>query len=161
MAPQIYYDELKAQGIINQADSFVNAKKFDTLYLDGVISNAGGNVGAHYGKLLRRMVDYMIECNSLSVPALSNHDSFGNSSSCMIQNIELTENFPCYDFVRMININERFDTLSAKHIAANDGTNNDLIKAILIDLMRIYWKHRFNTDHPINLTEAREELRKA
>lgn len=125
-APQIYYDELKAQGIINQADSFVNAKKFDTMYLDRVTLNAGGNVGAHYGKLLRRMVDYMIECDRLST-SLSNHDTFGNSRSCMIQNIELTENFACYDFARMINVNERFDMLSAKYITANEGANHDLI----------------------------------
>ena len=70
-----------------------------------------------------------------------------------------TENFACYDFVRMVNVNNRFHELSGKHISASDGTNNALIRDILMDIQQIYWRYKFNTYNPENLEDARNKLR--
>ena len=155
----IYYDEFKAQKVINAGNSFFNVHNFDTTYLDGIVTNARGNTGAHYGEVLRHILTYLNREGYLPI-GLSRHPVFQNGNGQMVQNIRLTETFQCYDFVRMVNINDKFHELSAKHISQNDGTNDDLIKAILVDLQRIYWKYKFNTDHPINLESAREDLRK-
>ena len=105
------------------------------------MTNSGGNVGAHYGEALRHMLKYLYLHDNLP-SSLSQHSVF-RKNDIQIQDVRLTENFACYDFVRMVNVNNRFHELSGKHISASDGTNNALIGDILMDIQQIYWRYKF------------------
>ena len=85
--------------------------------------------------------------------------NLSKKNDIQIQDVRLTENFACYDFVRKVNVNNRFHELSGKHISASDGTNNALIRDILMDIQQIYWSYKFNTDNPENWEDARNKLR--
>ena len=153
----IFYDQLKAEGIINAGDSFFDVYKFDLKYLSGVVTNAGGNTGAHHGETLRYITNFLNIHENLP-EYLVEHCAFQLSDIQNVENVKLTENFPCYDCVRMIGVNEKYDQLCQKNVIANDGTNNGLIRDILQEIQQIYWKYRFHTENPIRLDQARLKL---